>query len=175
VPVTGSQARPAIAGAKPRVTRDRNAPPWEPPARHEAYPTIRGRVSLPRIPRALILAAALLIAALLIFLAPSFFAGGGTASPTPSASRTPGATAAASGSPVATVTPAPPSGQEPTVYTVVANDTVSGIAAKFGVTVEALLAANPQIKDPNQIAVGDKITIPPKGSPTPAKATPKPT
>ncbi len=179
VPVTGSQARPAIAGAKPRVARDKDAPPWEPPRRHEAYPTIRGRVGFPRIPRALILAAALLIAALLIFLAPSFFAGGGgTASPTPSASRTAGASASAgtSGSPVATPRPTA-TGVEPTVYTVAPNDTLSGIAAKFGVTTAALLEANPQIKDPNQIAVGDKITIPPKtapASPTPAK-TPKPT
>jgi len=179
VPVTGSQARPAVAGAKPRVARDKDAPPWEPPRRHEAYPTIRGRVGLPRIPRALILAAALLIAALLIFLAPSFFAGGGgTASPTPSASRTAGASASAgtSGSPAATPRPTA-TGVEPTVYTVAPNDTLSGIAAKFGVTTAALLEANPQIKDPNQIAVGDKITIPPKtapASPTPAK-TPKPT
>ena len=161
------------------MARDKDAPPWEPPRRHEAYPTIRGRVGLPRIPRALILAAALLIAALLIFLAPSFFAGGGgTASPTPSASRTAGASASAgtSGSPVATPRPTA-TGVEPTVYTVAPKDTLSGIAAKFGVTMAALLEANPQIKDPDQIALGDKITIPPKtapASPTPAK-TPKPT
>ena len=180
VPVTGSQARPAIAGAKPRVARDKDAPPWEPPRRHEAYPTIRGRVGFPRIPRAFILAAALLIAALLIFLAPSFFAGGGKASPTPSASRAPGAssTAGTSGSPVATTKPTATGGVKPTVYTVAPNDTLSGIAAKFGVTTAALLEANPQIKDPNQIAVGDQITIPPKtapATPTPVKTTPKPT
>jgi LysM repeat protein len=117
---------------------------------------------------------------LLIFLAPSFFAGGGKASPTPSASRAPGAssTAGTSGSPVATTKPTATGGVKPTVYTVAPNDTLSGIAAKFGVTTAALLEANPQIKDPNQIAVGDQITIPPKtapATPTPVKTTPKPT
>jgi LysM repeat protein len=180
VPVGSPQARPAIAGIKPRVTRDRKGPPWEPPAREDAYPAIRGRVSLPRIPRALILAVALFIAALLIFLAPSFFAGGGnSASPSPAPSGTPAATATASGSPLAVSTPAPPSAGEAVVYTVVAGDNLSAIAAKFGVTVEALLAANPQIKDANQIAIGDQITIPPRQSPaarpTPAKGTAKPT
>ena len=32
------------------------------------------------------------------------------------------------------------------------------IAKKFGVTVEELLAANPKIKNPNKIAIGDEIT-----------------
>ncbi len=34
------------------------------------------------------------------------------------------------------------------------------IAKKFGVTMEALLAANPKIKNPNKIGIGDEITIP---------------
>ena len=37
---------------------------------------------------------------------------------------------------------------------------MSKIAKRFGVTVEALTAANPQIKNPNKIKVGDQITIP---------------
>jgi LysM repeat protein len=37
---------------------------------------------------------------------------------------------------------------------------MSKIATKFGVTVEALLAANPQIKNPDRIKIGDEITIP---------------
>jgi LysM repeat protein len=79
---------------------------------------------------------------------------------------------------VGTAKPTATGGVEPTVYKVAPGDTLSGIATKFGVTVAALLAANPQIKDPNQIAVGDEITIPPKTvpvTPTPAKKTPKPT
>ena len=34
------------------------------------------------------------------------------------------------------------------------------IAKKFGVTMEALLAANPKIKNPNKIGVGDPINDP---------------
>jgi LysM repeat protein len=45
-------------------------------------------------------------------------------------------------------------------YVVVAFDTFSQIAAHFGVTVEALLALNPSIGDPNRIAVGDVISVP---------------
>jgi len=41
-------------------------------------------------------------------------------------------------------------------------DTLSQIAKDKGMTLKALLAANPQIKNANQIKVGQKITIPPK-------------
>jgi LysM repeat protein len=39
-------------------------------------------------------------------------------------------------------------------------DTLSGLAAKYGTTVDALMKANPQIKDPNKIYAGDTLTIP---------------
>ncbi len=39
-------------------------------------------------------------------------------------------------------------------------DTMSKIAKKFGVTVEQLQAANPQVKDPNKIKMGDPLNIP---------------
>ncbi len=61
------------------------------------------------------------------------------------------------------------------VYTVKAGDTLSRIAAKYKVTVDQILEANPKIKNPNQIAAGDKIVIPqpvpseiPDGEITPA-------
>jgi len=41
-------------------------------------------------------------------------------------------------------------------------DTLSQIAKSKGMTLKALLAANPQIKNANQIRVGQTITIPPK-------------
>ncbi len=47
-----------------------------------------------------------------------------------------------------------------TVYVVKSGDTLSGIAAKYGVELDALIAANPQIKNPDLIYVGDKVTIP---------------
>ena len=47
-----------------------------------------------------------------------------------------------------------------TVYTVKDGDTLSGIAAMYGVSLDALIVANPQIKNPNLIYAGDKVTIP---------------
>ena len=37
---------------------------------------------------------------------------------------------------------------------------MSKIAKRFGLTVEQLLAANAQIKNPNKISIGDEVTIP---------------
>lgn len=48
-------------------------------------------------------------------------------------------------------------------YTVVAGDTLSGIAARYGTTVSALADAN-NIADPNKIWVGQTLVIPGKGS-----------
>jgi soluble lytic murein transglycosylase-like protein len=45
-------------------------------------------------------------------------------------------------------------------YVVQSGDTLSAIAAHFGVSLEALEAANPQIHDPNVIFVGQEINIP---------------
>ena len=45
-------------------------------------------------------------------------------------------------------------------------DTLNKIAKKYKVTVDQLLAANKQIKNPNKIAVGDEITIPVAAEPS---------
>jgi tyrosinase len=45
-------------------------------------------------------------------------------------------------------------------YVVQPGDTLSGIAQRFGVSLAALEAANPQIKDPNRIFPGQVIHIP---------------
>ena len=45
-------------------------------------------------------------------------------------------------------------------YTVRSGDTLSGIAARQGVSLSALLAANPQIADPNRIFPGQVIHLP---------------
>ncbi len=47
-------------------------------------------------------------------------------------------------------------------YTVKKGDTLTSIAKKYGTTVQALLEANPQIKNPNLIKVGQVIKIPGK-------------
>lgn len=49
-------------------------------------------------------------------------------------------------------------------YTVVSGDTMSGIAAKYGIPVNALIAANPQIQDPNLIFAGQILKIPAVGN-----------
>lgn len=47
-----------------------------------------------------------------------------------------------------------------TVCTAVSGDTLWGIANRYGVALEDLLKANPGIKNPNLIHVGDKVVIP---------------
>ena len=64
--------------------------------------------------------------------------------------------------PVATSTPAPVAGEEGT-YTVQDGDIPVTIAEKFGITVEALLAANDDI-DPTNLRIGQVLIIP---TPTP--------
>lgn len=56
-----------------------------------------------------------------------------------------------------TSTPAPPPLE--TKYTVRSGDTLSGIAQKFGVTVQQLLKWNPEIEDPNRIYPGQVIRL----------------
>mgnify|MGYP006278545459 CR=1 FL=1 len=45
-------------------------------------------------------------------------------------------------------------------YTVQPGDTLNQIAQKYSVTLEELLAVNPQIENPNRISIGEKICIP---------------
>jgi LysM repeat protein len=46
------------------------------------------------------------------------------------------------------------------VYVVAKGDTFSKIATKFGLTIEELQAANPQVKNIDKIKIGDQLTIP---------------
>jgi hypothetical protein len=134
-------------------------PAWERPHRYEAYPSLRTRMGLPRlsgVPKAALWALVLLLAALLLFLfGPSLLGltGGGDDAATP----TPTATVEVTPSAEPTEPPAP----TPQVYRVKEGDKLSKIAERFGVTVEDILLANPQIKNPDRIKIGDRITIPP--------------
>ena len=49
---------------------------------------------------------------------------------------------------------------EKKTYTVKKGDSLSGIAQKFGISLQALLDANPQISDPSLIYAGQVLTIP---------------
>ncbi|NLA26468.1 MAG: LysM peptidoglycan-binding domain-containing protein [Firmicutes bacterium] len=50
-------------------------------------------------------------------------------------------------------------------YTVVAGDTMFTIAQQFGVSVDALIAANPQISDPGKLFPCDVLCVPSKAPP----------
>ena len=61
-------------------------------------------------------------------------------------------------------------------YTVRSGDTLSAIAGRYNVSLSALEKANPQIHDPNQIFVGEKLNIPGQKDtfhPAPKKSAPK--
>jgi len=72
---------------------------------------------------------------------------------TPTAPGSSGSTPSAPSSPSA---PKPAGGN----YTVRSGDTLSGIAASHGVSLAALEAANPQIKNPNLIHAGETVHLP---------------
>lgn len=68
----------------------------------------------------------------------------------------------------------PPPGPTPFTYTVQRGDTISSIALKFGVSMDDLQAANPEIS-PNAMSIGQMLSIPsnpdnPSGEPTPTPA-----
>ena len=74
---------------------------------------------------------------------------------------------------VAAETPLP--SPTPFTYTIQQGDTISSIALKFGVSMDDLQAANPEIS-PNAMSVGQVINIPsnpenPSGEPTPTPAS----
>ena len=153
---------PSATGRRPPVSSTRPTgdaipgPAWERMRRYEAYPTIKTRVGLPGMPglsRVALVAAAVAIAALALFMLPALLGigGGGSGSPAPSGSRP-----AVTSKPSPTVPPAP----TPQVYVVKAGDNLGKIAKKYGLTIDQILAANPAIKNPNKISLGQEIVIP---------------
>jgi LysM repeat protein len=143
------------AGSSRQGRVDASAPSWEQPRHLEEYPTLKSRGAV-GIPRVAVYALIVLFVGVGLFAAPFLLrglgGGGEEASPTPA----PSASAGPSEEPSPTPVPTP----EQVVHVVKSGDTLSTIAATYGVTVDDILAANPSIKDPNKIAVGDKIVIP---------------
>ena len=60
-------------------------------------------------------------------------------------------------------------------YVVKSGDTLGAIASRHNTTVQAILAANPQIKNPNAISVGQQIKIPSSAPSTPPPKPAEPT
>ncbi|HEY7132148.1 MAG TPA: LysM domain-containing protein, partial [Candidatus Limnocylindrales bacterium] len=147
-----------------------DAPDWERPRRYEAYPTIKTRVGMPgipQVPRLALTAGVVAILALALFFLPGLLNLGGSGSPSaPSASP--------SARPSQSVAPTPLPAPTPQVYTIKKGDTLSKIAKANGLTLQDLLDANPDIKNPNKVAEGQQIVIPAPGDSEPADAAGSP-
>ena len=77
--------------------------------------------------------------------------------------------------PAPAVAPAPaPAPGAAGVYVVQEGDIFGRIAQKNGVSQKALLDANPGLKDPNKIRIGQKLNVPPRGTGIGASAPKKP-
>jgi hypothetical protein len=154
------------AGAAGAARRTPIEPSWERPRRYEAYPTLRTRVGLPIPSRVVLAGGALIVAALILFFVPPLLlrqGGGG-----PGASQVPAASGAVppSGSGAASSRPTAKPGPTAKTYTIRQGDTLSTIARRFKISVDEILAANKNIKNPNRITVGDVIVIPAPGATT---------
>jgi LysM repeat protein len=162
LPPSRGARRPTVSSTRNHQRdrdRERDAivgPSWERARRFEAYPTIRSRAGLPALPRLAVMAGALVIAAIALFFLPALLGvGGGDGDGGPTAS--PSASQAAPSASQAPTAPPEPTAQ---VYLIKAGDTLSKVATAFDLTLEELLAANPQITDPDKVGIGDEITIP---------------
>lgn len=149
--------RQPVSSTRGHVDRTpvQTGPAWEKARRYEAYPTIKTRTGMPDVPRVALFAGALGIAALALFFLPALLGMGGK----PTGSVGPSASASLA---VETAAPSPtvPAAPTPQVYVVESGDTMTKIAKKFGVTVAQIMEANPTIKDPNKISLGQEIIIP---------------
>lgn len=174
------------AGGRPSAAdgysgeRSLRGPSWERPQRFEAYPTLKTRVGMPDVPRVAVGFAALIIAAIALFFIPPLLI---QPSGNTGAGLTPTPTGSAESSPSLAPTPIP--SPTPQTYAIAAGDTLSKVAKRFGITLADLLAANPSIKNPDKISIGQEIVIPVPapsvvvdpgtsdgGSPAPSSAAP---
>ncbi|CAN5566669.1 hypothetical protein BH23CHL6_BH23CHL6_04400 [soil metagenome] len=166
------QQRPTRRSSKEEwaAKREDLVPVWErQPIR--AYPTMRRRIGIggsgDAISTLTTLLAVLAVIALVVFAVialPSLL--GGT---TPGRTTVPGAASPAGTVVAATPVPTPTAVPQPTprTYTIQAGDSLFAVALQFGLTVDQLLAANPDIEDANYVTIGQVIVIPDAASPAP--------
>lgn len=60
---------------------------------------------------------------------------------------------------------APPSASDDTIHIVKKGETLGAISRAYGVTVADIVKANPFIRDPNKIYIGDRLKVPKKSAP----------
>jgi hypothetical protein len=149
--------RPRVGDTR-KVQMD-EAPAWERPRRNDAYPTTKTRMGRRGLSGIVLAAVLLFAAAIAVFFLPRLLfkpaanGAGAVASPTAPA-------VVASGSAATEALPSAAPTPTPFTYTVKPKDTLTKIAARFKVTVDQILAANPTITNPNVVSIGDKIVIP---------------
>ena len=157
------RASPVAARPSPsaRTPTELFGPAWERPRRYEAYPSLRTRVGLPALggpPRIVVAGIASCSRRSCLFFVGPMLLGVGSDGP----ARRPGGVR--DGRPGGRHRDARSRRRRPRrrrrSTSSAKGDTMSKIARKNHVTVEQLLAANPKIKNPDLIKVGDKITIP---------------
>ena len=98
--------------------------------------------------------------------------GSGSAAPSPNAAPTAAVSpATALPGPAADAATKAPSESEkaPEQIIVVRGDSLSRIAIRRGVSVEAMIAANPQLADPTRLYPGDTVNLPKEAVPSPAE------
>ncbi len=167
--------RAAGAAAGAAAASQQEGPSWEKARRYEAYPSIKTRAGLSGIsgvPTIAILAGGVVLAAVILFFLPGVLGVGRDGGSGAASSASPSSAVEQSPSPSPTAIPEP----TPQVYTIKTGDTLSKIARKFNVSLDALLAANKEtIKNPNRIQVGDEIVIPlPETEQVPTEASTSP-
>jgi nucleoid-associated protein YgaU len=178
-PSSGGLARALGWDRRPKAgsgrARPEAQPSWERPRRYEAYPTLKTRVGFGAPSRLLLYAAALLVAAVVLFVVPPLLLrSGGAGNAGASGSSDPSALASGGSARPSAGRSAAPTAKQVT-YTIKQGDTLSTIARRFHVSVEDILAANKQIKNPNKITVGDVIVIPTPAPTTITNGEPSPT
>jgi LysM domain len=132
------------------------APEWERARPLEAYPTLRSR-RLPElsIPPVLVGVVALALAAAVLFALPGLLGFGNPSADSSAAPTTPIIT------PLPSFDPTPIPQPTPTIYVVVAGDTLSRIAGRYGIALADLIAANAEtLPDPDTLQIGDRLVIP---------------